>query len=293
MLNVPEEYRQQVWELVDRRRWFYSGMFRPFAKRPPGWWWSLDRPGDVRKSIKIAARNVFICAGLIMGGGLWADAIKLERTTTYIYWQNNTVFGAIDVSRVGLEGVRNYDLRRRRILPLSYSAKPPENSGTGKTTIRAIFLPDLHMALTLCGWTVLAISVWFFPATVGLWTQIRKGLPQFARAPRTIIAASFLESHRLIYVALFFVLCLAVETTLRMTVWPSAHYYWVVGLGQFVLLAFTLAWWIGPLRSDYTRQLVRSRKHAHRIIVMYVVALPFLTVASLWSFYVILTSPYS
>ncbi len=51
------------------------------------------------------------------------------------------------------------------------------------------------------------------------------------------------------------------------------------------MLAVTVlgaAGWIGPLRSDYARQLVRSRLHATRIVVMYAAILP-------WAITVIIT----
>ena len=33
--------------------------------------------------------------------------------------------------------------------------------------------------------------------------------------------------------------------------------------------------WVGPLRSDYTRQLIRSRIHLVRILIMYGLVAPF------------------
>ena len=41
-------------------------------------------------------------------------------------------------------------------------------------------------------------------------------------------------------------------------------------------LAYGALGWVGPLRSDYTHQLVRSRFHAFRIVVMYAILLPVL-----------------
>jgi len=37
LLNIPQGYRRQVWELVDSGKWFFSGPFAFFRKRPPGW----------------------------------------------------------------------------------------------------------------------------------------------------------------------------------------------------------------------------------------------------------------
>ena len=40
--------------------------------------------------------------------------------------------------------------------------------------------------------------------------------------------------------------------------------------------------WIGPLRSDYTSQLIRSRFHLVRIVVMYAVAIPMLVASAIY-----------
>ena len=46
-----------------------------------------------------------------------------------------------------------------------------------------------------------ALLVWGIPTLVGLGTQIRKGMPPFARPPRTIVAAANCEAHRVTYLA--------------------------------------------------------------------------------------------
>ena len=123
------------------------------------------------------------------------------------------------------------------------------------------------------------LLLWAGPAFVGLCTQIRKGLPKFARAPRTIIAAANYESHRLVYISLFIALCMGVELAVRRTVSFSAGSWWIRYAVVLVCLGvaigvFGAAGWIGPLRSDYTKQLVRSRVHMIRIIIMYAIILP-------------------
>jgi hypothetical protein len=131
--------------------------------------------------------------------------------------------------------------------------------------------------------------VWATPVFAGLMTQIRKGLPSFAKPPKTILVAGAYESHRMIYIGLAFAIMMGVMGFLlishfsvrRMPGWWS---FWVFGLLQVLVLLYAALRWIGPLRSDYTKQLVRSRFHAGRIIVMYAILLPFLltwTVAAL------------
>ena len=49
--------------------------------------------------------------------------------------------------------------------------------------------------------------------------------------------------------------------------------------GMFIVIALLgVLNWVGPLRSDYTRQLIRSRFHAGRILLMYGVVFPFLII---------------
>lgn len=148
-----------------------------------------------------------------------------------------------------------------------------------------------------CGFALWIILIWAVPTFVGICTQIRRGLPAFARAPRTITAAANYESHRLIYLSLLMLIFLAVEAALRwytiiadgMTLNPLAKIgmpsAWMVILAttmgmQGLISLFGACGWIGPFRSDYTRQLIRSRFHVFRMIVMYALLLPvFITMA--------------
>ena len=123
------------------------------------------------------------------------------------------------------------------------------------------------------GWGVLALGVWAGPALIGIWTQIRRGLPEYAHAPRTIVAAANLEAHRLTFLAIAIGLVFSSDTLMRVAMNEATYGIFVSWIGIAPLL-FGMAGWIGPLRSDHTLQLIRSRWHLVRIIAMYAVLFP-------------------
>ncbi|MCH7596214.1 MAG: hypothetical protein IID35_06600, partial [Planctomycetes bacterium] len=81
LMNITDGFRREVWALVDSGKWFFSGFLSPFKKRPPGWWWALDRPGDVRRSFRFAVGHALISAVLVFGFALAADSVLVETTT--------------------------------------------------------------------------------------------------------------------------------------------------------------------------------------------------------------------
>lgn len=291
LLNIPSGYRQQVWDLVDSRRWFFSSFFGLFQKRPPGWWWALDRPGDVKRSCRFAGCCTIVAAIMILGFGCLADSLRVEVTTRCSYPDPNDPAGPmIDAGErvyvCGMGGsVREYHDDG------GYAALYAPGLGlTCTTTSRPSFKPAFQF-IPACGtFFVWVFSIWAGPAMVGLWTQIRKGLPDFARPPRTILAASNYESHRLLYLSIGFAIWTVVDAALRVTVFAGKSPVFLSMMWLLLVLTVTAvgaAGWIGPLRSDYTRQLVRSRLHAARIVVMYAVILPWVVtwtvVAAGWS----------
>ena len=119
-----------------------------------------------------------------------------------------------------------------------------------------------------------------------MWTQIRKGLPEFARAPRTIIAASNYESHRLLYlgmvVGFWAILDVVLRTVINTTEYPGFVFAGGIAVLWISISVFGMLGWIGPIRSDYTRQLIRSRWHGIRIVIMYALVFPWvMTVVSM------------
>lgn len=281
LLNIPSGYRQEVWDLVDSGRWFFSSFFGPFQKRPPGWWWALDRPGDVKRSLKFAGRCLLIAAVTILAFGFLADLFRVELTIAYRYTAANDPAGSMtDAGElIYVHGMGGYIHEFHDDIKYVVVGRWP---GTTMTSTSRLFLKPAFEFITPC--TIIFVwlfSVWAGPAMVGLWTQIRRGLPDFARPPRTILAASNYESHRLLYLSMVFAIWVAADTALRVVVCPTNP----VALSVLRLVchlafgALGAVGWIGPLRSDYTRQLVRSRFHAARIVVMYAVILPWVVTA--------------
>lgn len=284
LLNIPSSYRQEVWDHIDSGRWFFSSFFGPFQKRPPGWWWALDRPGDVKRSFKFAGVYLLITASLIFGAGAVGDAARVEiadRWSNYSYVDRDDPTRSIivDYDQVSVHGLGGTVRRGRYSQTERQDAADRIARPLARRSVCVVIKPSLDF-VPLCGIIFAWVCfTWAVPAMVGLWTQIRKGLPEFARAPRTILAASNYESHRLVYLSLIVEIWMVVDTALRVTILPttlmSLRLAWSVVL--VLLLALQVvgaAGWIGPLRSDYTRQLVRSRFHAARIVVMYAVILP-------------------
>lgn len=282
LVNVPDAFRKAVWKLVDSGRWFFSNIFRPFQKRPPGWWWSLDRENDLSRSFKFAGAHALATVVLILCVGLVGDAFRVEQTWSYAYPVPMTgsqptinLFTTVNVIGLGGKTLRSVE----RVEEVAASTLSSAAYGWRIRSARIVIEPPSVSAVWTCGWVVgWTLLSWFTLATVGLWTQIRTGLPRFANAPRTIIAASNYESHRMGYVALLFLLWAILESSLRLTVfrfnalWDlyPAHFLPLWGsIGTFAAIG-----WVGPLRSDYTRQLIRSRAHAVRVILMYAVGFP-------------------
>lgn len=266
LLHVPAHFRQQVWDLVDSGKWFFSGMFSPLAKRLPGWWWALDREGDVAKSFWVAARNIILAAIIIFVAAATADAWVVEQTQV--------------VSGIDIDGSLVSDTPYRRNIGL-FRSYEEETLGDRLyrwqiTNIRVVtrikFAPSISFVFPGIVAFVLACLVWLCPSCVGLWTQIRKGLPSFAKAPRTILAAANLESHRVMHNAFLVAMWMVIELLLRWSMGDTDAYDQALVASVAGIYLIAALGWIGPLRSDYTRQLIRSRWHAARIIVMYALA---------------------
>ena len=288
MVSVPAAFRREVWDLVDSPRRLWGLMARPIAGYPPGWWWALDRPGDVGRSVRTLARNAALSLIIVLSAAVAVDSVVVEETrVAQLYdqadsraktlWWNESVIPHRLLNRITDErstwsnsnfwGGDAYERVRspaRRTI-VSYRVLWDWSAGA------------LWQGVAAFAWLLL---VWAYVAQVGLWTQIRKGLPEFARPPRTIVAAANLQSCKLVFLAVLAVLGCAVEVASRYAcAGRGLHGYelalWGVGAG-LALAAATM--WIGALRSDFTRQLIRSPIHTGRIVLMYAVALPALTI---------------
>lgn len=281
LINLPDGIRKQTWEFVDTRSWFFSSMFSPFKKRPAGWWWALDREGDVHRSVRILIRNLVLTVVIIVTGMCLNNIFVVIETTHYAsYPSGNTkaapLYEATWERPFGFMGIPTS--------PWSAEDQPDwsklytQNSTVvEKKDVTVQYMFNWQYILRGGGFSLWCILIWAVPALVGIFTQIRRGLPDFARAPRTITTAANYESHRLIYLSLLVLIFLAVEVVVRWyTILAGRHSLFrlatmsILGLLTF----FGACGWVGPFRSDYTKQLIRSRFHGFRMIVMYAVLLP-------------------
>lgn len=280
LLNIPEGYRRQLWELVDSGKWFFSSFFGVFRKRPPGWWWALDRPGDVKHAARRAILYTLAALIIVLGVGAVAGAMVHTLRATVVYSfpnrQDQTTTHHVyeyEMSlRLAMEPVESFETRSEQIK----GGPAPRSKQIASKAVQFTW-GFLYPCLFLFGSIVL---LWAFPACVGIWTQIRKSLPSFARAPRTILAASLLESHRLVYAAAFTAILLSLDAIFRWNGYASKpgvvqEMWYAIPL---LVFAFGAMGWIGPLRSDYTGQVIRSRGHAVRIFIMYAFVFPVVTV---------------
>jgi len=294
-LNIPEAYRREVHELVDSGRWFFSNPFSLFAKRPPGWFWSLDRPGDVRRSLRRAGMYVALSAAVIVLSIALADACRLTLCETVVFpaFQVNADTGrperipqAVRVHRfewhVGAFGLKTHATDSKppfgTVVPVAEAPTP--NVATRLSLVPTVSLELIKVTVAL---VVFLFGTWVLPAGVGLWTQVRKGLPGFARASSTVIAACNYEAHRLIYAAALCAMLMAADTIIRAytgtTLFgggPLMAFNYTVFMIYTVLIivpSYAALGWIGLLRSDFTRQIVRSPWHAARITWMYAILL--------------------
>jgi hypothetical protein len=281
--NIPDEFRRQVWELVDSGKWFFSGPLALFRKRPPGWWWALDRPGDLRRSLKAVARNAVIAAAILFAGTAIGSSIAVETTMTFRVWNLDDPTGAIiyQTSRITRDGLVRSGWETVKEPDFAPVFQQTHTFGTS-TASRVVAIPPdkmvLPVALSMALWLALT---WVGPVFVGLVTQIRKGLPEFARPPLTIVAAGAYESHRLIWASAASAFALIIAAFAFARAVPSAFRFLPADLLLIaipvVAVLFPAIGWVAPLRTDYTKQLIRSRGHAARIVVMYALLFPVLT----------------
>ncbi len=280
LLNVPEGLRKQVQQLVDSRPWFCSSFLGPFEKRLPGWWWSLDRQDDLRRSFKFAEIHILVALLLVVPVGFIADSILVESTTQHFLTdpRDPTVKEKIGKSVLLIGMAKSWHDTENTVEWSRYAT--PGMVPTTTMSTQVLFDPSIAALRRGLLSALRVVLVWAVPAFIGICTQIRKGLPEFAKAPRTITAAANYEAHRLTYLAMFMVIAMAVDAALRVAWapslgWPPADQYGTCVMVLILLvLLFAMMSWIGPLRSDYTLQLIRSWFHGLRIILMYAFFFP-------------------
>ncbi len=286
MQSVPPAMRREVWELVDTPRRLWTEMFSLWGKHPPGWWWALDRPGDRRRCLRRLAINLVVAFLIATAAVVAADSVVI-RSVQVVNWYDRTdtacaiplgetgyveYWGLFGGNRYGrLEDVNAYCGALNEAAANQYQlvTRRPRQSVIWQLSLSSVFTASLVVGWMFCLWAAVSF--------IGLWTQIRKGLPSFARAPRTIIAASCLESCKLVYLGVIIALAAAAETVLRLGLFTTAAgvYSDLWFALCLLVVALGIAGWIGPLRSDFTRRLVRSRVHLVRILIMYALVMPF------------------
>jgi hypothetical protein len=193
LLNIPEGYRRQVQELVDSGKWFFSSFFGVLRKRPPGWWWSLDRPGDIKRAIKCASLYLTFSFLMIFLASIAGNSVQTEWINE---WVDNSrkVDSGPPIEVFQLEGqacsmgvFNSFEEMRtiRRTESMPQGSYPTLTFST-TATLRP---PDVITALTIALPLSMAVfSLWFLPASAGILSQIRKGLPAYARPRRTIFS---------------------------------------------------------------------------------------------------------
>ncbi len=278
LLNIPEGYRRQVWELVDSGKWFFSGPFSFFRKRPPGWWWALDRPDDLRRALASLAWHGALTLLIVLTLTTAAFSVALETTNQYVAYNvsDPSASPVATSDQIYLWGWARSDVVKQLEWDEIFR---PDRRFTVATTQRIIVSPSWKGLPSGLGFALWMVLIWACPTFVGLTTQIRKGLPAFARPRRTILAAGIYESHRLTWMSAAFGLALAAWTYLKLVDVSGTE--WLAFPVTIVTLAYAALGWVGPLRSDYTKQLIRSRFHAARIVVMYALLFPFLLAGAL------------
>ncbi len=118
MRNIPEALRREVWDLVDTRRRLWREMFSLWRKHPPGWWWSLDRPGDLRRALVRLVLNVTVSLLIIAAGvSVFGGIVVVEENAMYFANAN-------DSSRTPLSTTMTY---RREPKPITRSSGSPES----------------------------------------------------------------------------------------------------------------------------------------------------------------------
>ena len=279
--SIPEAFRREVQEIFDSPRRLYREALRVFSKHPPGWYWSLDRPGDVGRSFRLAMVNIAVCGAVLLGAWLIANAFTMRKITDTYYDDPQGIAPPLHINRY----TTDYNALNARVdteleeyVPLQSIGELIQARNYRGASNKFVHFRGWHLG----NWTgfafafALLTTMWLLLTQVGMWTQIRRGLPKYARAGRTIIAAANCESCRLPVQAGVLVLWLAVETAVRLALPDAYRQSLAVIFGVFLPVAgiVVLAFWISPLRSDVTRQFIRSRLHALRMFVMYVLFFP-------------------
>lgn len=301
LLNVAERFRDQVRAKLDRWTLLYSNPFAPWKKRLPGWFWSLDRPGDLRRCTIYAFIMLALAAAFAAAGGYALYGVGIVRE----YDQARHPMPDPSGSPAGSDPVRRrtasktpteYWVFRHRerfgvLMREGYEVRMPPGRSFDNTMPSRGGMRALGAKLEwwpVNAWWIVAVAAfcasilaWALPGFVGVLTQVRRLMPGYDKPVRSTLCALLLEAHRLPIVVGYLLLIYA--CALGAAYWqhvsmPGAFALGppmtpsfvsaLTALGMLAVLAAS-AGWIGVLRSDPTHQLIRNRKHAARFFVMY------------------------
>jgi hypothetical protein len=81
-ISTVDAVRGETHALFDQPVRLYREALRFWSKHPPGWFWSLDRDGDVRRSRILLAINVMLVFAIVTGGWLVACSCVVTVTGT-------------------------------------------------------------------------------------------------------------------------------------------------------------------------------------------------------------------
>jgi hypothetical protein len=225
----------------------------------------------------------------VLTGTVVASSIAAETTTIYRFSNIGDPLSAVlhEATAIIREGIMRGGFEELQIPDWKDGWQPGKTFGMTSTTRLVIGSPQWRSVPVATGILLWLALTWAGPVFVGLVTQIRKGLPQFARPPLTIIAAGAYESHRLIYgsaaTSLAVILATvgyALSASSRRSFMPLGsnlpEILCLIGIPVAIVL-YAAFGWVAPVRSDWTKQLIQSRGHAARIVVMYALLFPVLT----------------
>lgn len=284
LLNVSEGFRSQVQEEFDSGRRSFSSPLTPWKPRLPGWFWALDRDADLSVCAKRACFNVvgfYVVVVLLL---LASSSVAIRQTNT-VSWtdpeSNAPKSFSCDVHHrfllIGQGSLNEYFEIPNRLQ--QFGIRPSWNFGASFVFSGPAEMSPRYLCAVLIIAAFLLVSL-LLPGLLGIATQIRKGLPDYASPRRSVWSALLLETQLLWHFAIAFLLFAGVEVALRHTAYLNfrgglfQREILLILAASISLQLYAAALWIGPVRSDFTNQLIRSRRHAARIVVMYALVFP-------------------
>jgi hypothetical protein len=273
-ISTVDAVRGETHALFDQPVRLYREALRFWSKHPPGWFWSLDRDGDVRRSRILLAINVMLVFAIVTGGWLVACSCVVTVTGTerhldpagieppLLTRETTRRYGALGTTLLNHNYFPEHD-RDLTVLTYDYAEKHEV----------AWALPQDGKGLWGLGIATWLVVNWFLVGQLGFLTQNLFPCHATQRPDRTVAAAVNAESCRLPAQAMVLALLLAVDAAVRVLL-PAGHFRehrMIVAI--LIPLGIALVWshWICPLRSDSLGMLVPTRRRAVWVFGVYLV----------------------